>query len=35
MIYACIPPLPEQHRIAAFLDQKGVEIDEAIGKKSA
>ena len=28
-----IPPLPEQHRIAAFLDQKTAEIDEAISKK--
>ena len=33
MIYACVPPLPEQHRIAAFLDQKTAEIDEAISKK--
>lgn len=28
-----IPPLPEQHRIATFLDQKTAEIDEAITKK--
>ena len=28
-----VPPLPEQHRIAAFLDQKTAEIDEAISKK--
>lgn len=28
-----VPPLPEQHRIAAFLDQKTAEIDEAIRKK--
>ena len=28
-----LPPLPEQHRIAAFLDQKTTEIDEAINKK--
>ena len=28
-----IPPLPEQHRIAAFLDQKTADIDEAITKK--
>ena len=28
-----IPPLPDQHRIAAFLDQKTAEIDEAISKK--
>ena len=28
-----VPPLPEQHRIATFLDQKTTEIDEAINKK--
>ena len=27
------PPIDEQHRIAAFLDSKTAEIDEAIGKK--
>ena len=28
-----IPPLPEQLRLATFLDQKTAEIDEAISKK--
>ena len=28
-----LPPLPEQHRIATFLDHKTAEIDEAISKK--
>ena len=28
-----LPPLPEQHRIATFLNQKTAEIDEAISKK--
>lgn len=28
-----LPPLPEQHRIAAFLDRKTAKIDEAINKK--
>ena len=28
-----VPPLPEQHRLATFLNQKTAEIDEAITKK--
>ena len=32
-ILTLIPPFSEQHRIAAFLDQKAAEIDEAIDKK--
>ena len=32
-LFIGVPPLPEQHRIATFLDQKTAEIDEAISKK--
>lgn len=34
-IYICLPPLPEQERIAAYLDKKCARIDALLEEKQA